>query len=91
MRSICESLKHHISSRETHVNDRLYSYISHTDVTIGSLTTAVNPTDSDESKVISVSLKTMNNVVHQQCKTLFNYKQPLLIAYSKRRQFVCIC
>ncbi|KRZ79708.1 hypothetical protein T10_888 [Trichinella papuae] len=31
-----------MNSRETHVNDRLYSYITHTDVTIGNLTTAVN-------------------------------------------------
>ncbi|KRY22529.1 hypothetical protein T12_14295, partial [Trichinella patagoniensis] len=42
MRSICESLKHYMSSRETCVNDRLYSYIIHNDATIGSLTTVVN-------------------------------------------------
>ncbi|KRY30983.1 hypothetical protein T01_11264 [Trichinella spiralis] len=31
-----------MSSRETCVNDRLYSYIIHNDVTIRSLTTVVN-------------------------------------------------
>ncbi|KRX27105.1 hypothetical protein T07_14556, partial [Trichinella nelsoni] len=31
-----------MSSRETRVNDRLYFYIIHNDVTIGSLTTVIN-------------------------------------------------
>ncbi|KRY92710.1 hypothetical protein T4D_10699 [Trichinella pseudospiralis] len=34
------------------ISETSYQF-THTDVTIGSLTTAVNPTDSDESKVIS--------------------------------------